>query len=140
MSEKPIISAAVPEKTKEKVDSYAEREGISRSEAVNRLLEQGIDVSRSDVTVIYGGEEQIVTDGSGIKSAVQESKRRESRLQTEIEELRSDIHGLAPSLSAGLVWIGLVSALELPMPVVVGTGIAVIGFLVWSYYRVIVRD
>jgi hypothetical protein len=133
---KEMLGAKIAPRTLDRLEEYADKEGISKSEAADRMIKQGLDVQESDMRLV-----PVQADGGTvIEDELEHTQTKVDSLSREIEEFKSSISRLAPSVLTGLAWIGLVSAFELPTSVVVGTGIAVIGFLVWSYYRVMVRD
>ena len=126
---KEMVSAKVSEKTKKLVDEYAEAEGISRSEAIQRLLDQGLDVQRSDVTVIKGAENEVIPDGG------------------ELEDLRRSVESngekgryLFPLLGIGLVWIGVHLTTEVPVGLTVLTGVTLIFGLSYAYYTEYLKE
>jgi len=53
-----MVSAKIAERTKDRLDDHAEREGISRSQMIDRMLKQGLDVEEGDVKTV-----PIVDDG-----------------------------------------------------------------------------
>jgi len=76
-----MVSAKIGGKTYERLDSYADREEISRSQAIDRMLKQGLDVEESDMRLI-----PVQTDG-GTKienrlDSVQEELREQSQYQS----------------------------------------------------------
>lgn len=108
---KPIISASVSEKTKDKVDEFADSEGISRSEAVQRLLDQGLDVQQSDVTVIKGTEGEAIPDGGTvreIKTSVDQVEQQVTDINEQVAEVReteSEDSLITTFLVLGIIWI-----------------------------------
>lgn len=120
---KEMVSAKVSEKTKKLVDEYAEAEGISRSEAIQRLLDQGLDVQRSDVTVIKGSENEVIPDGG------------------ELEDLRRSVESNGqkgrytfPLIVIGLLWVGVQASTDLPVTLTVLSGLLVAFSLSYAYY------
>lgn len=47
-----MLGAKVAPKTLGRLEDYADREGISKSEATDRLLKQGLDVEESDMRLV----------------------------------------------------------------------------------------
>lgn len=140
---KEMLGAKVSPRTMERLEGYADQEGISKSEATQRLLDKGLDVQESDMRLVKvrgDGGTVIEDELKFTQNQVQNTKSEVDSLSQEIEEFKSAVGRMSPSLSAGLFWIGLTSAFEFPISVTVGTGIAVIVFLLFSYYRVIVND
>jgi len=52
MVEKSMVSAKIGERTKDRLDDHADREGISRSQMIDRMLKQGLDVEEGDVKTV----------------------------------------------------------------------------------------
>jgi antitoxin component of RelBE/YafQ-DinJ toxin-antitoxin module len=52
MADKEMVSAKVASRTKDRLDEYADKEGISRSQAIGRMLKQGLDVEESDMRLV----------------------------------------------------------------------------------------
>jgi hypothetical protein len=52
MADKEMVSAKVASRTKDRLDEYADKEGISRSQAIGRILKQGLDVEESDMRLV----------------------------------------------------------------------------------------
>lgn len=48
MSRKPLLSARVPEDKAEKVEQFAEERGISKSDAMRRLIDAGLEEAEGD--------------------------------------------------------------------------------------------
>ena len=120
---KEMVSAKVSEKTKKLVDEYAEAEGISRSEAIQRLLDQGLDVQRSDVTVIKGTKNEVIPDGG------------------ELEDLRRSVESngqkgryILPLIAIGLLWVGIQVSADIPATLTVLSGLVVAFSLTYAYY------
>ena len=49
MSRKEMVSAKIGGKTFDRLENYSNEEGISRSQAIDRMLKQGLDVEESDI-------------------------------------------------------------------------------------------
>lgn len=77
----------------EQIERLAKQKDISKSEAGRRLVEQGLEVSQGDVTVIYGKDEEVVTDGGQVVSKIESIERqiddKESLAEEVITELES---------------------------------------------------
>lgn len=77
----------------EQIERLAKQKDISKSEAGRRLVEQGLEVSQGDVTVIYGKDEEVVTDGGQVVSKIESMERqiddKESLAEEVITELES---------------------------------------------------
>jgi antitoxin component of RelBE/YafQ-DinJ toxin-antitoxin module len=73
MTEKSMVSAKIAERTKERLDEYADREGISRSQVIDRMLKQGLDVENGDVKVVP--VDQGTNSGQGTNPATHEARQ-----------------------------------------------------------------
>lgn len=124
---KELVSAKLSPVTKERLDEYADNVGISRSEAVDRLVKQGLDIEESDMRLV-----PVKTDGSGIEQNVSETQNAVEGLRDEFREFKQ----VTPAIVACLFWIGATSAFNLPSLWTIGTGIVAIVILVLSYAKV----
>jgi parvulin-like peptidyl-prolyl isomerase len=77
---KETLTAKVSPKNLERLEEYAEREGISKSEATDRLVKQGLDVEESDMRLV-----PVQTDGGTIiEDRLDEIHRQQSQKFNEI--------------------------------------------------------
>lgn len=73
MGEKELISVRIEQDTKGRVDRYADDHGVSRSTAIRRLLEKGVDLEEAGLTVAASTQseppekEEPMTDGGVIR-------------------------------------------------------------------------
>ncbi len=140
MTKEPVTAKLSP-KTKDRLEEYADEIGVSRSEAVDRLLKKGLDVQQSDVRVV-----PVRTDGSGsienVQDEVSKAQDEITTAQAEIKQLKSSIRGIGPALGVALVWIGVQTSVGLPggTPVVAVSGFAVLLIMLYQYYKVMVSD
>jgi hypothetical protein len=142
---KETLTAKVSPKTMDRLEDYADREGISKSESTDRLLKQGLDVEESDMRLIPVG-----TDGGKIiedklektESELESTQSEIENLSTEIEKLKSAVSSMSLPLMAGLLWIGTDLTVGIPggSPGVVVSGLAVIVWLLVAYYGVVFDD
>ena len=124
MSRKEMVSAKIGGKTYERLDSYAEREEISRSQAIDRMLKQGLDVEESDMRLV-----PVQTDG-GTKienqlDSVQEKLREQNQSQSYLNQ----------TLAVTVLWFVVYFTLGLSPVWTVITGVplvAVLGYLVYK--------
>ena len=113
-------SFRIPPDVAEAVDEYAEEHGITKSEAYRRVIKQGIEVKRSDVTVIQGTE-RTVPDGGEVMDRLD---RATSQLN-QIEEEQHQTTRTQAWLVIALVWVGLEVALDTPFFWTVPTGLLI---------------
>jgi hypothetical protein len=138
---KDTLTAKVGDRTLERLEDYADREGISKSEATDRMVKQGLDVEESDMRLV-----PVRADGSGTVEDVQDEV---SKAQSEIKEISSEIKRLkstskspSPVLAIAILWIGIQVSVGIPggTPAVIGSGIAVVAAMIYSYYEVMFSD
>ena len=103
MVEKSMVSAKIAERTKKRLDEYAEKEGISRSQAIGRMLKQGLDVEESDMRLVPvqtdGGTKLENQIGEVQQTIEQQSENYEQKLQTQNYQILL--------IGLGLFWISL---------------------------------
>lgn len=118
---KKMISAKVAERTATRLDKYADKEGISRSQAIGRMVKQGLDVEESDMRLI-----PVETDG-GTKLENQLGEVQEKiEKQSEDIERREKVQDYQMLLIAvGLFWIALHLIFDINALLTVLTGIPV---------------
>jgi len=132
---KETLTAKVSPKNLERLEEYAEREGISKSEATDRLVKQGLDVEESDMRLV-----PVKADGGTIiEDRLDEIERHQQNRLDDIEQefkTQSESFGrLGYFLSMALVWIGIEIAFNMPTWLVVSSGIALVVGLMWSLYE-----
>jgi hypothetical protein len=138
---KNTLSAKVGDRTLERLEDYADEEGISKSEATDRMVKQGLDVEESDMRLV-----PVRADGSGTVEDVQKEVSRAqdeiTTTQAEIQELKSSIKTIGPALMIALGWIGAEISVGIPggTPVVVGSGLLVALLMLYSYSKTITDD
>jgi hypothetical protein len=84
---KETLTAKVSPKNLERLEKYAEREGISKSEATDRLVKQGLDVEESDMRLV-----PVRSDGGTIiEDRLDEIERHQQNRLSEIEQTQHEI-------------------------------------------------
>lgn len=79
---KKAVTAKLSPKTLDRLEDYAERESISRSEATDRMVKQGLDVEESDMRLI-----PVRSDGGTIiEDRLDEIEKQQRTHLSEIEE------------------------------------------------------
>ena len=116
-----MVSAKIAERTKNRLDEYAEKEGISRSQAIGRMLKQGLDVEESDMRLV-----PVQTDGgTKLENQIGEVQQRIEQ-QSENYEHKLQVQNYQILLVAlGLFWIALHLVFNVNSTVTVLTGIPV---------------
>jgi len=120
-----MVSAKIGGRTFDRLEDYADREDISRSQAIDRLLKQGLDVEESDMRLV-----PVKTDG-GTKIENQ-LKSVESKLENQSEELEStndQLDQFVGLMLLSVAYIGSEVVVGLPPVVTVLGGIILIGLL-----------
>jgi antitoxin component of RelBE/YafQ-DinJ toxin-antitoxin module len=84
MADKEMVSAKVASRTKDRLDEYADKEGISRSQAIGRILKQGLDVEESDMRLV-----PVRSDGGTVIE--DRLDQIESQQQNRLDEIDSKI-------------------------------------------------
>jgi antitoxin component of RelBE/YafQ-DinJ toxin-antitoxin module len=101
---KEMVSAKLSPVTKERLEDYAEEIGISRSEAVDRMVKQGLDVQESDMELV-----PIRNDGgTEIGNSLEQIESQVNDLDEQIEEVNEQSgisNRLLLLLSLAFLWI-----------------------------------
>lgn len=129
-----MVSAKIAERTKERLDEYAEREGISRSQAIGRMLKQGLDVEESDMRLV-----PVQTDGgTKLENQLSEVDREVGDLEEAVNTMRSNIEAEQKSnrraislMVIGFLWIATELTIGFSPIVTVLTGIPIAVMLVY---------
>ena len=123
-----MVSAKIGGKTYDRLENYSDEEGISRSQAIDRMLKQGLDVEESDMRLV-----PVKTDGG--TEIENQLDSVESHLENQSEKIEAQEKYqlvLNTTLIASIVWIFLVLTYSLPSLVVGVSGIGLILVLVSS--------
>lgn len=126
---KTTLSSKVSEQTKQRVEKYAESKGISRSEAVDRLVRKSLKIENGDVEIV-----PVSADG-GIATELEETQ---VELQNQSEQIQSQeelqrYQGLLLFLS--IFWLGIHLVFSVPAVATIGTGLVLVGGLVYTHIR-----
>lgn len=129
---KEALTAKVSPKNLERLEDFAEREGISRSEAADRMIKQGLDVQESDMRLV-----PVKADGGTVLE--DQLSDLQSDVESEIDDLQSDVDDLNQAsqqstrltylIAISLVWIGAEIGIGLPLWVTVTTGPLIVAAL-----------
>jgi hypothetical protein len=124
---KNTIAAKVSEPVEEDLEQYADENGLTKSAAVNQLLDQSLDIENGDATVV-------VTDGSGVDDKINQQEEILSEINQQVESVikRDKIsNGL---LTAGLAYIITILLIEIPTELGLALGVPLIIALVWANF------
>jgi len=132
MSRKEMVSAKIGGKTYDRLEEYSDEEGISRSQAIDRMLKQGLDVEESDMRLV-----PVKTDGGTRLENKIDSV--ESSLESQSETLEKQEKAqmvLNVTLLGSLVWMFLQIFYTFPLWFTVASGVGIILVLVGVLYEV----
>jgi len=126
-----MVSAKMGNRTVERLEEYAEEEGISRSQATERMAKQGLDVEESDMRLI-----PVKTDGgTRIENSLNQAQKTLENQSEKIEEQKTAQTKLWFVLTVAIVWLGSHIIFPVGTYLSIGTGVLLIASLVYSYYR-----
>jgi len=131
MSDKTVVSAKMGNRTVERLEEYAEEEGISRSQATERMAKQGLDVEESDMRLI-----PVKTDGgTQIENTLNQAQKTLESQSEKIEEQKTAQNRLWLTLAVAILWLGSHIIFPVGTYLSIGTGVLLIAGLAYSYYR-----
>jgi len=126
-----MVSAKMGNRTVERLEEYAEEEGISRSQATERMAKQGLDVEESDMRLI-----PVKTDGgTRIENTLNQAQQTLENQSEKIEDQQIAQKYLSLSLLLAIFWLGVHIIFVVPSLVSIGTGTVLMAGLIYSYYR-----
>jgi hypothetical protein len=132
MSRKEMVSAKIGGKTYDRLEKYSDEEGISRSQAIDRMLKQGLDVEESDMRLV-----PVKTDGgTQIENQLDSVESHLENQSEKIDTQQKNQNYLNLILVVSLVWIGIQLVVELPALVLGVSGIALIVGIAYFYYQI----
>jgi hypothetical protein len=132
MSRKEMVSAKIGGKTYDRLENYSDEEGISRSQAIDRMLKQGLDVEESDMRLV-----PVKTDGGTERENQLDSV--ESHLENQSEKIDTQQRNqnyLNLILVVSLVWIGIQLVADLRALIIGASGITLIAGIAYFYYQI----
>lgn len=136
MADKTMVSSKMGDRTVKRLEKYAEKEGISRSQAVERMVKQGLDVEESDMRLIpveTDGGTKIENKLDSVQSSINSQNDRLDEQRASQKKLRQ----LNVGLAIAILWIGTVLIFSLPGWLVIGTGIAILALVGGLYFRTV---
>ncbi len=126
-----MVSAKIGGKTYDRLENYSDEEEISRSQAIDRMLKQGLDVEESDMRLV-----PVKTDGgTEIENQLDSVESHLENQSEKIDTQQRNQNYLNLILAVSLVWIGVQLVAELGAIVSVVTGVPLIAGLVGIYYK-----
>jgi hypothetical protein len=129
MSEKEMISSKMASRTAKRLKEYAEREGISKSQAVENMVRQGLDVEESDMRLV-----PVKTDGGT------EMEQKLESVEEKIDSRRQFRRLMDMTLIIAVAWIAIQLSVGGLGPLLSAlTGIPLMLSLVYTFYKSGVR-
>lgn len=127
-----MISSKMASRTARRLKEYADREGISKSQAVENMVRQGLDVEESDMRLV-----PVKTDGgTEIENQLDSVESHLENQSEKIDTQQRNQNYLNLILVVSLVWIGIQLVVELGALVSAGTGIPLIVGIGYFYYQI----
>lgn len=128
---KETLTAKVSPKTMNRLEEYAEREGISKSEGTDRLLKQGLDVEESDMRLV-----PVKSDGGTIiEDELEYTQNQVNELSKEIDEVIDFLNQVGPALALAFAWFLIDAVIGLSDLASLVSGLAIIALLIIQYLR-----
>lgn len=126
-----MVSAKIGGKTYDRLENYSDEEGISRSQAIDRMLKQGLDVEESDMRLV-----PVKTDGgTEIENSLNQARQALQNQSDKLDEQQSVQMGLNLVLTLSILWLGVHTIFSVAPAVSVGTGIVLLSGLVYRHYQ-----
>jgi len=122
MSKKEMVSAKIGGKTYERLENYADREEISRSQAIDRMLKQGLDVEESNMRLV-----PVKTDGG-------------TKIENQLESVQNELQDRTQNylnlvLSIAVLWFAVHYTLGLSPVLTIVTGLPLVAILTYLVYK-----
>jgi len=131
---KETLTAKVSPKNLERLEEYAEREGISKSEATDRLVKQGLDVEESDMRLV-----PVKADGgTRIENSLDDVQSQLNRIDDDLQHVENQsesFNRLSYFFAISLVWIGIEISFDMPTWFVVSSGLILVVGLLWHLFE-----
>jgi hypothetical protein len=132
MSRKEMVSAKIGGKTYDRLENYSDEEGISRSQAIDRMLKQGLDVEESDMRLV-----PVKTDGgTEIENQLNSVESHLENQSEKIDTQQKNQNYLNLILVVSLVWIGVQLVFDLGAFISAVTGIILIAGIAYFCYQI----
>lgn len=126
-----MVSAKIGGKTYDRLENYSDEEGISRSQAIDRMLKQGLDVEESDMRLV-----PVKTDGgTKIENQLHSVESRLENQSEKIDTQQKNQNYLNLFLVVSLVWIGIQLVVDLGVLISAVTGIPLIAYFCYQVYQ-----
>lgn len=130
MTDKELISVRLETDTKQRVDRYADEHDVSRSVAIRRLLDKGIDFEEAGLAVASSNQtDRTIPDGGQLE----ETQSQVQEVSRDIDSLNQQLNNSILVLVAGIVWIGVEMTAGIPFEPV-GTIVSGLLLVLWALY------
>jgi hypothetical protein len=118
---KDTLSARISSNTTEKLEEYADKRKISKSEATDRLLNKALRIESADVEIV-----PIATDGSGVDERITEQEEILSEINQQFESVikRDKISNLL--VTAGLIYVITILLIDISTELGLALGVPLI--------------
>jgi hypothetical protein len=131
---KETLTAKVSPKNLERLESYADREGISKSEATDRLVKQGLDVEESDMRLV-----PVKSDGgTKIEDSLGDVQSQLNRIDKDLQDVESQSTSftrLTYLILGSLIYLGIEITSDPPTIFTVSVGFGLIVAILYQFYH-----
>jgi hypothetical protein len=129
------LTAKVSPKTLSRLEDYAEREGISKSEGTDRLLKQGLDVEESDMRLV-----PVKSDGGTvIEDELEHTQNQVREVSEDVEMLVSYFSKVGPPIGVAILWLFIDVTVGIGDPIIeIFSGLLIALWMAIQYARVMI--
>jgi len=126
---KNTIAAKVSEPVDEDLEQYAEENGLTKSAAVNKLLDRSLEIENGDATVV-------VTDGSGVEQRINNQEQTLENIINQLDKNTTVDKWSNSILTAGLAYLIIINLIDIPTELKIAVGIPLaIGAVYTNFLR-----
>lgn len=126
---KNTIAAKVSEPVEEDLEQYAQENGLTKSAAVNKLLDRSLEIENGDATVV-------VTDGSGVEQRINNQEQTLENIINQLDKNTTVDKWSNSILTAGLAYLIIINLIDIPTELKVAVGIPLaIGAVYTNFLR-----
>ncbi len=130
MADKELISVRLETDTKQRVDRYADEHDVSRSVAIRRLLDKGIDFEEAGLAVASSDQtDRTIPDGGQLE----ETQNQVQEVSKDIDSLNRQLNNSILVLAVGILWIGIELTAGIPFEPI-GTIVTGLLLVLWALY------
>jgi hypothetical protein len=129
------LTAKVSPKTLSRLEDYAEREGISKSEGTDRLLKQGLDVEESDMRLV-----PVKSDGGTvIETELEHTQNQVGEVSEDVGMLVSYFSKVGPPIGVAILWLFIDVTVGIGDPIIeIFSGLLIALWMAIQYARVMI--